>query len=325
MGKSSPNKKKLDAPNSGRIDSFLASQKAPSHLPEPMELKENMADENGSGRPQRERITMQNLLSALSDQRTNILDNISQILSPLKDQISALHKDFQHVAQTAEAALEASVASHEDSRQLQSHERWAKEEIVTLKSKLRDKNIKIRGLAEKAEGNMDLPSFLEAWLATCLKLEDGVALFLLQAYRIGNPYTFKAKGPRDIIMEFADYRTKKAVMDAARIEGGFKFNDSLILFFPDLPPETIQQRKSLRPFAQRLMEANIRYRWSPVGNLSVNSQGKLLQAYDFDSGVGLRALNLDPPPATPDRKPLKRKLELSPSPLKWSKIPILNK
>lgn len=291
-----------------------------------MELKNNMASDNDSNRPQREKITMQDLLSALSDQHTNILDNISQILSPLKDQISALHKDIQQIAQTADAALEASIASNEDIRQLQAHERWAKEQIVTLKSKLRDKNIKIRGLADKAEGNMDLPSFLAAWLATCLNLEDGVAPLILRAYRIGNPFLLKAKGPRDIIIEFVDFTTKKAVMDAARHEGGLKFNDTLILFFPDLPPEAIQQRKSLRPFAQRLIDAVIQYRWSPVGNLTVHFQGKLLQAYDFDSGVALlRALNLDPPLVTPDRKPPKRKLELSPSPLKWSKIPILNK
>lgn len=269
---------------------------------------------------------MQDLLSALSDQRTNILDNISQILSPLKDQISALHKDIQQIAQTADAALEASIASNEDIRQLQSHERWAKEEIVTLKTKLRDKNIKIRGLAEKAEGNMELSSFLASWLATCLNLEDGVAPFILRAYRLGNPSFPRAKGPRDVLIEFADFRTKKAVMDAARQEGGLKHNDTLILFFPDLPPEALQQRKLLRPIAQKLIDAAIRYRWSPVGNLSVLFQGKLLQAYDLDSGIALlRALNLDPPAITPDRKPPKRKLELSPSPQKWSKIPILNK
>lgn len=143
--------------------------KTSSQLTEPMEMKDNMASDTDMGKPQRERTTMQDLLAALTEQHTNILDNITEILSPLKDQIAALHKDIQQIAQTADAALEASIASNEDIRKLQSHERWAKEEIITLKSKLRDKNIKIRGLPEKAEGSTDLPSYLAFWLVTSLQ------------------------------------------------------------------------------------------------------------------------------------------------------------
>lgn len=114
-------------------------------------------------------------------------------------------------------------------------------------------------------------------------------------------------------------------MDAARREGGLKFNDTLVLFFPDLPPEALQQRKLLRPISQRLIDAAIRYCWSPVGNLIVHFQGKQLLAYDFESGIALlRALNLDTPANSLERKPLNRKLDLSPSPLKWSEISILN-
>lgn len=102
------------------------------------------------------------------------------------------------------------------------------------------------------------------------------------------------EGPRDIDIEFADLRTKKAVMNAAKQGGGLKFNDAMIQLFPDLPPETLQQKKLLCPFSQRLMDADIHYHLSPVGNLSVHHNGKRLVAFDFDSGVTLlRALNLD--------------------------------
>lgn len=127
-------------------------------------------------------------------------------------------------------------------------------------------------------------------------------------------------------MEFADFRTKKAVMEAARRDGGLKFNDILVLFFPDLPPEALQQRKLLCPISQWLIDAAIQYHWSLVGNLIVHYQGKQLIAYDFDSGITLLwTLNLEPPSEMPERKSPKRKLELTPSPQKWSKIPVLNK
>lgn len=118
-----------------------------------------------------------------------------------------------------------------------------------MKFKLHDKNIKIRGLAEKVEGSMDLLIFPALWLATCLRLDEGVAPLILRAYRIGNALSWKAKGPRDIIIEFADFGTKKAVMNAAKQEEGLKFNDALIQLFPDLPPETLQQRKLLHAFS----------------------------------------------------------------------------
>lgn len=256
MGKSSPNKKKSDATSAGPIEPFLRG----SRPCEPMEIPDNMAPDDDAGKPQRDRITKQDLLMVLADQRQNILESISQILSPLKEQIDVLHKDIQQIAQTADAALKASIASNEDIRQLQSHERWAKEEIITLKFKLRDKNIKLRGLAEKAEGNLELPVFLANWLASCLQLEEGITPLILRAYRVGNAMSWKVKGPCDVIIEFADLRTKKAVMNAAKQGGGLKFNDAMIQWFPDLPPETLQQKKLLRPFSQRLMDADIRYR-----------------------------------------------------------------
>lgn len=74
---------------------------------------------------------------------------------------------------------------------------------------------------------MELTIFLASWIASSLHLEDGVAPMILRAYRVENPNRGKTKGPWDIIVEFVDFRTKLALFNTARQEGGLKFNNVL--------------------------------------------------------------------------------------------------
>lgn len=131
MENSSPNKKKLDSTAEGPIVPFLVPSTSSILQEEPMETLNKMLDGKEPSQPQRDRITKHDLITTLVEHRTGILDSITQILSPLKEQLSTMHKDLQKITQTADAALEAPISSNENIRNLQTHECWAHEEIIT--------------------------------------------------------------------------------------------------------------------------------------------------------------------------------------------------
>ncbi|KAL8221125.1 UNVERIFIED_CONTAM: hypothetical protein K2H54_059709 [Gekko kuhli] len=61
----------------------------------------------------------------------------------------------------------------------------------------------------------------------------------------------------------------------------------------DLAPEAIEKRKLLKPFADKLLEAKIRFRWSATSSITVYRDGSLLQASNLQTGlVLLQKLNV---------------------------------
>ncbi|KAL8206561.1 UNVERIFIED_CONTAM: hypothetical protein K2H54_009966 [Gekko kuhli] len=86
--------------------------------------------------------------------------------------------------------------------------------------------------------------------------------------------------------------------------------------------EALQIRQKLKQTTQRLREERIMYRWSTPGKLTVRHNGKLYHAIDEDSGLSLlQDLNLLPPSEKPKRS-AKRRLSMTLSPFKASKVPI---
>ncbi|KAL8202241.1 UNVERIFIED_CONTAM: hypothetical protein K2H54_004097 [Gekko kuhli] len=89
-----------------------------------------------------------------------------------------------------------------------------------------------------------------------------------------------------------------------------------------LPSEALQIRQKLKQTTQRLRDERIMYRWSTPGKLTVRHHGKLYHATDEDSGLSLlQDLNLLPPSEKPKRS-TKRRLSMTLSPFKASKVPI---
>ncbi|KAL8182852.1 UNVERIFIED_CONTAM: hypothetical protein K2H54_003829 [Gekko kuhli] len=58
-----------------------------------------------------------------------------------------------------------------------------------------------------------------------------------------------------------------------------------ILVLLDLAPEAIEKRKLLKPFADKLLEAKIRFRWSATSSITVYREGSLLQASTIQTGL----------------------------------------
>ncbi|KAL8206909.1 UNVERIFIED_CONTAM: hypothetical protein K2H54_034811 [Gekko kuhli] len=108
-----------------------------------------------------ELLTKTEFYSALASLRTDLNDTIQKATTPLSDKLELLQSALQEIALTAEAAVENAIANQEGIRNLETQEKWAREKILTLENKVRERNLKFRGFEEKAEGTTELAIFMK--------------------------------------------------------------------------------------------------------------------------------------------------------------------
>lgn len=264
-------------------------------------------------------LTKQDWEQSFQSFETDLLSRIYSLLNPIIEKMEEMGDKLTQTAQTAEAAMELALTVQQDSQQFHRHEEWATDRILLLESRVRQRNLKLRGLPEKEEESADLALFGSHWLASALSLEEGVAPTLLRAYRIGPLHHPRFQGPGDILIELQDDHTKRKILQSAREKGYLLYKDTQILILPDLPPEIFQKRWRLRPITTALQEAQIKYRWSSISDVLVQHQGSTLRASDLDTGrCLLQTLGLAPA-AEDTKKTTKRKLDLLLTLSKWHK------
>ncbi|KAL8207005.1 UNVERIFIED_CONTAM: hypothetical protein K2H54_039003 [Gekko kuhli] len=150
--------------------------------------------------------------------------------------------------------------------------------------------------------------------------EKGVAPNILKAYRIGQMTNPKRRGPRDILVQFADGRTRQRILKEAASRGFIPYKDSCVQVFPDVPQEALKIRKLLKDTTSRLQQENVRYRWLASGGLQVSHKGSTLQATDEETGRALlEALKLSEPMDISGRS-AKRRHDSPGSPTRSSKL-----
>lgn len=227
------------------------------------------------------------LLAGFSRVETSILEKVSAIVAPLSAQLKELKDSVATVAQTADEAMELGLATQEHGKMLQQHSEWAAERIMHLENQLRTHNVKLRGFKEGAEENTDLAIFVAGWMASVLRLEEGVAPLLDGARRLGPPRKAKNSWPRDILVRFADLRTKNRLLAEARSRGFLLHGDSKIMVYPDLSAETLEARCRMRPVTSLLAKFNFKYRWVAYAKVLVQHKGTSLLAADLETGISL--------------------------------------
>ncbi|XP_060094828.1 uncharacterized protein K02A2.6-like, partial [Heteronotia binoei] len=141
------------------------------------------------------------------------------ILKSITDQISSLQITLQEATATANSALETGLTNQEEIRHLQRQERWATDKILALDNKARERHVKLRGFEEHEEGTSELASFLASWFSTALQLEDGIAPYIVRAYRLGSTFSSRSHSSRDVIIELADIRGYLEPFDPTNPEG----------------------------------------------------------------------------------------------------------
>lgn len=273
-----------------------------------------------AGTEQSPHLTKQDWEQSFQAFEADIINKIHALLNPIMERTEEFGDKLTHTAQTAEAAMELALTSQQDVQHFHCHEEWATERILLLEIRVRQRNLKLRGLPEKEEESADLALFVSHWLASVFSLEEGVTPTLLRAYRISPLHHPKFQGPRDILIELQDDRTHRSILQFAREKGYLLYKDNQILVLPDLPPEVLQKRQRLKQITSALQEANIKYKWSPISDILVQHHGSTLHASDPDTGhCLLQYLGLTPAPDD-SKKTTKRKLDLSLTPPKWHKV-----
>lgn len=241
-------------------------------------------------------ITKQDLQNLSADLKSSFTMLIAQQLAPISQQLSDLTTTLKEVSSTAEAAMEIGLAAQEDTRNLQRSEQLLSSKVALLEAHIRASNLKFRGLPESPAFDANLASSLATWLASKLKLEDGVAPTILSAYRLGSPSAARPKFPRDVMAQFLYPRSRNAILQLARADGPLKFESHSVLVLLDLSPNVLAKRRLLKPITECLHSNKVRFRWSPTSDILVYKEGRQLRAEDIPSGKDLLlALNLQVP------------------------------
>lgn len=326
MGKRTQRKSSVSPPDSNNpssrpITAFLTREKAPHKTAPDGGVGPKMATgtteaemgEEGDGA-----VTLMDLKAV----ETSIIEKLSNLLGPVQEQLTSIKAALAETHKTAENAIELAMTVSEGSRQLQSEQEALKQKVLAMDMEARALNVKIRGLPENVETPLDLQAFITNWIATTMKLEDGVAPTLTRVRRLGAPVNPKRQRPRDVLVSFLGMRDKIAFLREARKLHPLKYNDGTLEIFQDIPPDALNLRRELKLITHQLNLAGIRYRWVGPAKLQVQHKGMPLFASTLESGfILLHSLGL-PLPAEITRKTPKRKLDLLLTPPKDSKIAV---
>lgn len=82
-------------------------------------------------------------------------------------------------------------------------------------------------------------------------------LIIERAHRLGSVQSQAGSGaspvrPRVIVLKFQNYADKERVMAAARVAGEIKYNETKIMFFPDISASLRKRRQVFDPVKKKL-------------------------------------------------------------------------
>ncbi|KAL8163074.1 UNVERIFIED_CONTAM: hypothetical protein K2H54_006294 [Gekko kuhli] len=142
-------------------------------------------------------------LERLSDKVATMIDPINLQLQEINHKLEAIAEETRKAKEMAQHNTEA-IAGMERAVLLQQEEiSRHQDKIIQLETCLREKRLKLRGVAEDLCPSDNLSHTLSEWLTTLLQLETGTkAINLIEnAYRVGKQ---RQKEPRDsdAIVEF---------------------------------------------------------------------------------------------------------------------------
>ena len=133
-----------------------------------------------------------------------------------------------------------------------------------LYNEMKRNNIRIRlcgteGIAErKKEETEEKKMLFKKWLWEIIPECEEELKDMDRMYFDGNP---RRNYPRDIVITFSKYSSKDKIMKELRKMGQVKYKGKNVMFLQDLAPETLQKRRELKEYSERLREENIQYFW----------------------------------------------------------------
>lgn len=116
----------------------------------------------------------------------------------------------------------------------------------------------LRGLREGIEGE-ELFQYLEEVFTGCWEADTEIVIWIASAYRLG-PFRKTKKIPRDVLVRFPDWHTKRAVLNIFRKQQGLEIESFQISIYSDLSIITIRKQKNFKFVTSGLIQHKISYR-----------------------------------------------------------------
>lgn len=162
-----------------------------------------------------------------------------------------------------------------------------------LENQGRRNNLRVRGIPETVT-NEQIPQALQNIFNNILECHEKATINFVHAHRALRARDPDSATPHDIIYCFQRFGLKEVILAKARQNEAITFNHSTILFFQDLSPITLKNRRALHPLLDTLCEKDLKYQWQfpfaltvthNVDSISCNLQMSFRISCDGSTGL----------------------------------------
>lgn len=202
----------------------------------------------------------------LSEQLASFQQIVTNDLGALKKDITQIAQEIGKVKQTAEQAKQKADNNEEKIKELEKN-------LARQSDRQRRRNMIITGISEEIT-----PRQLEGTLCSWFK-EHGAQVEQAEIERAHRLFKKQRGGePRQVIIAFAREKLKDEVFRTLRQTKDLEFQGKKVYVSHDFSKETLQEKRLLRPYAQKLYKEGINFTWGYPTTLIVFRDGKRYRA-----------------------------------------------
>lgn len=250
----------------------LSNMAPPSPTSDELSQTPSTAVQWGTDTPHHSLTTKADLSKLAEDIKGTITAAVADLRADIRvltDKVTTLEKKEAH---TTEAVRQLDKIAWAHNRHLIEMAR----NIEDLDNRGRRQNIRVRGMPEAIEAPQLEPA-LTAIFNSLLGRGKEEPIELIRAHRALRPRSQSDQNPRDVICCLANFKLKEEILSKARAQDEIDFNGTSVSLYQDLSPQTLQQRRALRPLLTYLRDKNIQYRWRFLFGLSASRNGRTYQ------------------------------------------------
>lgn len=207
-------------------------------------------------------------IKELNELINNMEKNRRQDIKQLQAKIEDIVEEVKTTQSTADTALKRSQNNEVELKHL-------RKRLAELSDRQRRRNLRIIGITEQIK-----PRDLEKTLIDFFQ-KHGIAISeqdIERAHRSLKPKPKPGQKPRDIVIAFSRGKVQNQVWRNLRKQKDLQFQGERVFPRLDLSPETLEERKKMKPYAQKLHENRILFSWGLPATILIFKNGKLLRA-----------------------------------------------
>lgn len=223
----------------------------------------------GAGSPQHSCLTKADLSRMTEDIKASIAAAVDDIREDLRTLTGKVTELKEKEVKTTGAIRQLDKVAWAHNRHLLEMSRHMED----LDNRGRRQNIRVRGVPESIEP-IQIDAALTAIFNALLERDKETPIDLVRAHRALRTRATADTNPRDIICCLASFKLKEEILSRARTQDEIVFQGNQISLYQDLAPQTLQQRRALKPLLSVLKDQNIPYRWRFPFGLSASRNGR---------------------------------------------------